>query len=100
VIRVVTAGVWTAEDRALMLAWATYQAELCPGCGHPKATAWHHHSSDSFDLVGDFVCWACTARQPKKSDGSREPVKFPVVEDTRDYAAFPLDGPPQPEYPD
>lgn len=82
-----------------MLAWQMYQAELCPGCGHPKATAWHHHSSDSFDLTGEFVCWACTARQPVNKDGAREPVKFPVVEDTRDYEKFPLAGPPQPEYP-
>lgn len=83
-----------------MLAWQMYQASLCSGCGHPKATAWHHHSIDSFDLVGEFVCWACTAAQPLGKDGSRQPVKFPVVEDTRDYVKFPLAGPPEPEIPD
>jgi hypothetical protein len=83
-----------------MLAWREYQDSLCSGCGHPKVTAWHHHSEDSFELVGDFVCWGCTAAKEPDKDGKREPVKYPVVEDTRDYQQFPLKGPPEPLLPD
>lgn len=96
VIRSVTSSVWTQEDRDLMLAWREYQLSLCPGCGHPKETAWHHHSEDSFEHQGDFICWACTAQQEPNEQGEREWVKFPVVTDTRDYDRFPLRGSPEP----
>jgi hypothetical protein len=82
-----------------MLAWREYKASLCSGCGHPKATAWHH-LADSFEHTGDFVCRACTAAKAADKDGQREPVKYPVVEDTRDYEKFPLQGPPEPLIPD
>lgn len=97
VARVVTASQWTDEDRALMLALRIHQDSLCPGCGHPKNTAWHHQSIDSFEMDGEFVCWACTAAQHPDKDGQRDPVTYPVVVDTRDYEKFPLEGPPQPE---
>jgi hypothetical protein len=90
-----TASPWTAEDRALMMAWQSYQDGLCR-CGHPKATAWHQHSSDSFELTGEFVCWACTASAEPDEHGVRKPVTYPVVEDTRDYSRFPLVGVPEP----
>lgn len=95
-VRVVTASPWTEEDRALMLAWRIYQASICSGCGHPKATAWHHLNEDAFDSEGDFVCWACTAAQAPGEGGKREWVKYPVIVDTRDYDQFPLPGPPEP----
>ena len=87
---------WTTEDQALLLAWRTYKDSLCPNCGHPKETAWHHHNEDSFDHEGDFICWACTAAQPEDKDGKKELVKYPVVVDTRDYHRFPLKGSPEP----
>lgn len=97
VIRVVQSSPWTEDDRALMLALQSYRDSLCPGCGHPKKTAWHHHSEDSFDHEGDFICWACTAAQPEDPDsGQKELVKYPVVVDTRDYTRFPLSGAPEP----
>jgi hypothetical protein len=95
----VTSSPWTSEDRALMLAWREYKDSLCSGCGHPKATAWHH-LADSFVHTGDFVCRACTAAQPADETGKRHLVKLPVVEDTRDYQQFPLRGPPEPLIPD
>lgn len=99
--RVVASSPWSAEDRALMLAWRTYQDGLCPGCGHPKATAWHHHNDQAFAHEGDFVCWACTAAKPAQEDGSPDRVKYPVVVDTTpSYDAFPLDGLPQPLIPE
>lgn len=100
VTRTTTASPWTPEDQSLMLAWTEYQASLCPGCGHPKATAWHHMNDDAFELQGDFVCWACTAAQKPDADGKRERTKYPIVEDTRDYVKFPLPGPPEPLIPD
>lgn len=98
-MRTVTASAWGEEDRALMLAWREYEQGLCPGCGHPKATAWHHMNSDAFESEGEFVCWACTARQDPDKDGARKPVTFPVVVDTRDYLKYPLPGPPEPQVP-
>lgn len=84
-----------------MLAWREYQESLCPGCGHPKATAWHHHNSEAFAHEGDFVCWPCTAAKPLKEDGSPDLAKYPVIVDkTPSYDQFPLDGPPQPHIPD
>lgn len=96
-LRTVTSSPWTVEDHALMMAWREYTESLCPNCGHPKATAWHHHSSDSFELDGQFVCWACTAAQEPDKDGQREPVTYPVVVDTRDYVQYPLQGQPLPQ---
>lgn len=95
-LRTAQSSPWTEEDRALMLALQHYRAALCPGCGHPTATAWHQHSEDSFELTGEFVCWACTAMQPVDEDGKRELQTYPVVEDTRDYDRFPLKGDPEP----
>jgi hypothetical protein len=92
----VTSSPWTQEDRDLMIAWRQYRDSLCPGCGHPKKTAWHHHSSDSFELEGYFVCWACTAQKEPDANGEVELEKYPVVVDTRDYTVFPLAGPPVP----
>lgn len=93
-----TASPWTVEDRALLLAWRTYSDSLCTGCGHPKATAWHHLSDPGdFRFDGEFVCLPCTAARKPDEDGKREPVTYPVVLATRDYAADPLPGPPEPQ---
>lgn len=98
-VRVVTSSPWTEEDRALMLAWRTYELSLCSGCGHPKATAWHHQAGESsFTLDGEFICWGCTAAQAPDKDGNhQEPVKYPVVVETHDHESKPLLGPPQPQ---
>jgi hypothetical protein len=100
VTRTTTASPWTPEDQSLMLAWREYQDGLCDGCGHPKETAWHHLSEDTFEMTGEFVCWACTAANPVDEKGHHELKKFPVVEDTRDYTRFPLPGPAQPLVPE
>lgn len=97
VTRTVQASAWTEEDQALMEAWSEYQDSLCPGCKHPKATAWHHMNEDAFDHEGDFICWGCTAAGEPEKDGRRKPVTYPVVVDTRDYTRFPLPGPPEPQ---
>lgn len=73
-----------------MLAWRTYQDSLCPGCGHPKATAWHPDNDGWFTAQEPIVCHACTAVQEPGEDGTRKPVEFPFVLDTRDYATDPL----------
>jgi hypothetical protein len=89
-----------------MLAWRTYKDSLCSGCGHPKATAWHHHSEDSF-VQSATLCAGGAPRLSPDETGKRELVKlvkFPVVapgpdhhEDTRDYRSVPIaEGPPEP----
>lgn len=79
-----------------MLAWRQYQDSLCPGCGHPKSTAWHHLNEDAFDHTGDFICWGCTAQREPDETGKVTPKTYPVVIDTRDYDLYPLPGPPEP----
>jgi hypothetical protein len=48
-----------------MLAWREYKDSLCSGCGHPKATAWHHHSEDSFV----HTVTSCAGRALRHSSG-------------------------------
>lgn len=91
-----TASSWGDEDRALMLAWRQHMGGIHEPCGHPTATAFHHMNDDAFEKQGDFICWACTAAQDPDENGDRKPVRIPVVVDTRDYARFPLPGPPEP----
>lgn len=76
-----------------MLAWRVYQGSL-HSCGHPVATALHPDNEGWFEKVGEVTCWACTAAAEKNDDGTQRPVSFPIVVDTRDYAADPL--PPTP----
>lgn len=93
-VRTVTEGAWTAEDRALMLAWREYQRSLCEGCGHEKAKAWHPDNEGWLKVPDDRqICWACTAIREAQHEGSSEPVKpveYLTVIDTRDYNAKPL----------
>lgn len=98
IARTVTASSWTEEDRALMLAWREYQDSLCKGCGHPKATAWHHTNDPDTDFAvdGEFVCAACTAAQKPNAEGKRERVTYPVVVDRRPVSQ-PRVGPPEPQ---
>jgi hypothetical protein len=82
VARTVARSSWTDEDRALMLAYAEYKASLCPGCGHPKETAWHP-LVDSYEVTASYTCCACTARARHGSDpGTVPPVEYTVVTDT------------------
>lgn len=85
-----TASPWTAEDRALLLAYRSYRATLCPGCGHPKETAWHVDNGGEFEVTSRYTCHPCTAK--RADNGGSDPVEYVVVTDTRDYAADPLPG--------
>lgn len=75
-----------------------WQDEHCPGCGHPKATAWHPDNDGWWELEHEVTCHACTAQRAASSRGDTsgkhsevEPVTYLAVRDTRDYARRPLD---------
>lgn len=96
ILRTITWGEWTDEDRALMLALEVYRSTLCPGCHHPKATAWHPDNEGWFDPEDDeqpTTCWACTSTGQLDPDGNRIPVQYATVRDHRDYTAKPLPSP-------
>lgn len=90
VVRTVTASPWTAEDRALMLALKVHKRSLCPGCGHPKSTAWHWDNEGWFEPTRTFTCHACTAERGPDQEGRTRPVEYVVIEDTRNYDESPL----------
>lgn len=91
VLRTVTASPWTAEDRALLLAYEIHLASLCPKCGHPKDTAWHFDNEGEFEVAEQYTCHPCTV-MAGQGDGPTEPVQFLSVRDTRDYSERPLPG--------
>ncbi|WP_193613164.1 hypothetical protein [Nocardioides lijunqiniae] len=74
-----------------MLAYEDHLATLCPGCGHPKATAWHFDNEGEFEVVEQYTCHPCTAMKGQ-DDGPTQPVLFASVRDTRNYAEHPLPG--------
>ncbi len=68
-----------------MLAWVEYKATLCPGCGHPKTTAWHPDNDGWFDVDKTRVtCHACTAiKYPDGQDAKSQPVEYLAAVYTR-----------------
>lgn len=70
-----------------MLALRVHRSTLCPGCGNPKATAWHVDNDGHWEAKAEYTCQPCTVRAPEG-----HPVTFTVVVDTRDYEADPLHG--------
>lgn len=87
--RTIVGSAWTAEDRALMLAYRRYRRTLHERCGHPIDKAWNpKNDSAMYDAVVG-VCHACTAME--QALGQTEPQKVVVaLNDTRDYDAHPL----------
>jgi hypothetical protein len=73
-----------------MLARLEVKASVCPGCGHPKATAWHPDNEGFFEETMRVTCWACTAMKQESAADDSKPVEFVAFTDTRDYAAKPL----------
>lgn len=87
-----TPSAWTEEDRALLLAYEQHKATLCPGCGHPKATAWHFDNEGEFEVGTSYTCHPCTVKHDPGDGSNVQPVTYAGVIDTRDYAANPLPG--------
>lgn len=76
-----------------MLARREHYKTLCPGCGHPKSTAWHWDNGGFFEVAQRVECHACTAmKKPTGSgqDARVEPEEYLAVVDTRDYVTNPL----------
>lgn len=74
------------------MAWRRHKASFCPGCGEPKATAWHPDNDGHFAVTQEITCHGCTAKVAHGHEGTEpvKPVTYLLVEDTRDYAADPL----------
>lgn len=68
-----------------MLALRSYRSTLCPGCGNPKATAWHVDNDGHWEAKAEYTCQPCTVR-------AGDPQTYTVVLDTRDYETDPLHG--------
>lgn len=77
-----------------MLARAMHRRTLCPGCGHPKATAWHPDNEGWFE-PNEVTCHGCTAERGPEVNGRVQPVKWVSSRDGRDYEKKPL--PPFPD---
>jgi hypothetical protein len=90
IAKTVAASPWTPEDRALMVARGMVHNSRCPGCGHPKATAWHLDNEGWFEEDLRVTCHACTAMRHRGDDGKVDPVEYLSVIDTRDYTQQPL----------
>lgn len=93
-VRTVTTGAWTAEDRALVLAYKRYLDSLCPGrCGEPIEKAWHWDNEGWYevDAEDDYTtCWACTAIA-QSEDPTAKPVRHLTrLRHERDYDTDPL----------
>lgn len=73
-----TASPWTAGDRALLLAYADYETKLCPGCGHPKAEAWHTDNDGFYEADEPITCHACTAQARAAAESAKDfkPVEY------------------------
>lgn len=67
---------------------------MCPGCGQPKATAWHPDNHGWWEVEHEVTCHPCTAiraaASPGDNDEEVEPVRYLAVTDRRDYTRKPL----------
>jgi len=72
---------WTKIDKLLLLAWQTYQDDLCKKCGVPL---WLGHSEDphiDFELK-ETVCYSCqhieTSKKESPPGGTKYVIPTPV----------------------
>lgn len=67
-----TEPVWTERDKKLLVAWQTYQDELCKNCGTP---VWLGHSEDPTIQFEDdtTVCYGCQHLQQKNKEDKELP---------------------------
>lgn len=83
-----------------MLAHKIAKNRLCPGCGHPKATAWHSDNDGWYEVTETYQCNPCTVQKGPDNDGLPQPVEYVVVENHRDYEVDPLHSAPMKPNPD
>ena len=72
---------YVEDDHALLMGLDAYERSLCPGCGEPKAHAWHAELEGWYE-ADEFVCHGCTAR----NGGKREAV-YTLVRNTYPFDA-------------
>lgn len=73
---------WTAEDRAVVLAWQQWQDGLCPCCGVPRKVAWSrdHQTEWSGEVVQCHVGSAMAkARRKFTTVGAGETVDSDAI---------------------
>ena len=80
-----------------MAARALHHRTLCPGCGHPKATAWHPDNDGWFE-TSEVTCHGCTAERGVEVNGVVKPVQYASSRDARDYEKKPLPPFPAPTW--
>lgn len=82
--------VWRDQDGLLAAALIQYEADLCPGCGHPLSESTdrendpdNRHGSHRYDALDPVRCFACTVVEAKASAyaESRQPraLRFGTV---------------------
>jgi hypothetical protein len=54
---------WTDEDRQAALELAVYEADLCPGCGHPTAETMAPENEFQYKAGLPYRCHRCTATE-------------------------------------
>lgn len=55
---------WDDEDRGLLYALEDYEADLCPGCGHPLSQSLHREGvPDPVYQAAYAVCLGCVAKE-------------------------------------
>lgn len=89
VTRTIQSPSYTAEDRALLVGLDLYERDLCR-CGWPRSIAWHSEMDGFFEPGDRYVCHACTASAPADANGTRRPVTYGGVRNTRDPAKGPM----------
>lgn len=71
------ATTWTMLDKKLLLAWQTYQDELCKNCGVP---VWLGHTTiNTVEFETETtVCYSCQHIEQDKSEPPKGGTKFAV----------------------
>lgn len=71
---------WDDEDRALLYALEDYEADLCPGCGHPMSESLHREGVPDPQYQAAYaVCLGCVAKEraQKAADDADQKLDHP-----------------------
>src|SRR5437773_8731894 len=60
-VRSETESEWTSDDREAALGLLAWEADLCPGCGHPLSETTKWENSDRYVPRPYIVCHRCVA---------------------------------------
>lgn len=81
-VRSTVAG-WSSEDRQMAMAYDTYLAELCGGCGSPLSETTAPENEDGYMPEPALRCHKCTAREQAAALYEKSPqpgaLMIPIV---------------------